>query len=225
MTARAKNSKSYFSNRHNTLRRVLVACISLALATGVTYTEAKASMFMCQDSSGTLTFTNAPGSPGCQSISLGKRQYIPEQRPLDYSQVPSTRFDYEIARVARHYRVDPPLIKAIIHTESDFNHRAVSRKGAQGLMQLMPDTARELSVINPFDPFENIEGGTRYLRKMLDIFGGDLMLSLAAYNAGPGLVSRTGGVPLIPETLQYINRVLKRYKQYRSSWNQIAMVR
>jgi soluble lytic murein transglycosylase-like protein len=130
----------------------------------------------------------------------------------------STRYDLEIRRVSRLYNVDPSLIKAIIHTESDFDDQAVSRSGAQGLMQLMPATARELRVTNPFDPQENIDGGTRYFRSLLDIFNEDLVLSLAAYNAGPGLVTRTGGVPDIAETQHYVKKVLKRYKVYQTTW-------
>jgi soluble lytic murein transglycosylase-like protein len=135
-------------------------------------------------------------------------------------------YDLEIRRVGQRYQVDPPLIKAVIQAESDFDSRAVSSRGAQGLMQLMPETARELRVDNPFNPRENIDGGTRYLRQMLDNFKGDLTLSLAAYNAGPGLVSRTGGVPQIPETVQYVNKVLKQYKEYkRQPGNGIYLVR
>jgi soluble lytic murein transglycosylase-like protein len=85
-------------------------------------------------------------------------------------------------------------------------------------MQLMPGTARDLQVSDPFNPQENIDGGTRYFRSLLDSFNEDLVLSLAAYNAGPGLVSRAGGVPKIPETLNYIEMVLKRYKVYKATW-------
>ena len=130
----------------------------------------------------------------------------------------SERYDSEIRRIGRLYRVDPSLIKAIIHTESDFDHRAVSRCGAQGLMQLMPGTARELRVSDPFNAQDNIDGGTRYFRSLLDSFNEDLVLSLAAYNAGPGLVARTGGVPEIPETQRYIKKVLKRYKVYKKAF-------
>jgi soluble lytic murein transglycosylase-like protein len=83
-------------------------------------------------------------------------------------------------------------------------------------MQLMPETARELQVDDPFDPKDNIEGGVRYFKQILELFEGNLLLSLAAYNAGPGLVRRTGGVPRIPETRRYVNKVLKRYKYYRA---------
>jgi soluble lytic murein transglycosylase-like protein len=115
------------------------------------------------------------------------------------------------AAAARH-GVDPLLITAVIQTESQFDPRAVSAKGAQGLMQLMPDTARDLQVADPFDPRENITGGTRYLRSLLDRYNGDLELSLAAYNAGPGKVRDE--VPNIPETKTYVSRVMGNYKGY-----------
>jgi len=115
------------------------------------------------------------------------------------------------------YNIDPHLIKAVIRTESGFNHRAISRKGAQGLMQLMPGTAEDLRVDNPFNPGENIDGGVRYLRSLLDTFDGNLILSLAAYNAGPGLVKRTGGVPRIPETIDYVRKVLFNYRMYKAT--------
>jgi soluble lytic murein transglycosylase-like protein len=106
---------------------------------------------------------------------------------------------------------------AVIKTESDFDQFALSKTGAQGLMQLMPETARELNVLNPFNPHENIDGGTRYLRRMLDLFDGNLRLSLAAYNAGPTLVGRLQKVPRIPETIRYVKKVLAHYKKYRGS--------
>ncbi len=129
----------------------------------------------------------------------------------------SSRYDSYIKSTANKYGVDPLLIKAIIHIESGFNHRAVSNKGAQGLMQLMPQTARDLRVWNPFDPMQNIDGGTRYIRKMLKTFHGDLRLSLAAYNAGPNLVGRVGRVPAIPETRNYVRKVISQYNYYKKN--------
>jgi soluble lytic murein transglycosylase-like protein len=126
-------------------------------------------------------------------------------------------FDLHIQHAARVHHVDPMLIKAVIKTESDFNRYAVSPKGAQGLMQLMPGTARDLNVNDPFDPWQNIYGGARYLRQMMDSFNGDLHLSLAAYNAGPTRVMRTGGIPRIPETISYVNKVLRHYQNYQGS--------
>jgi soluble lytic murein transglycosylase len=112
--------------------------------------------------------------------------------------------------------MDFALIKAVIKAESAFNPRAVSRKGAQGLMQLMPDTARDLLVDDPFDPYDNLRGGVRYLRQMLDTFGGDVTLALAAYNAGPGAVQSSNAVPPYPETRTYVRRVMQYHREYLS---------
>ena len=119
-----------------------------------------------------------------------------------------------IQTAAIEHGVDPLLIKAIIKAESNFDPDAVSPKGAQGLMQLMPATAKDLQVDDPFDPQENITGGTKYLRSLLDSFDGDVALSLAAFNAGPGKVK--GAIPNIPETRIYIAKVLDNYQSYRA---------
>lgn len=119
-----------------------------------------------------------------------------------------------IQAAANEHGVDPLLIKAVIKTESNFDPSAVSPKGAQGLMQLMPATARDLQVADPFDPQKNISGGTKYLRSLLDSYDGDVVLSLAAYNAGPGKVK--GAIPNIPETRVYVAKVLDNYQSFRS---------
>ena len=119
-----------------------------------------------------------------------------------------------IHAAATEHGIDPLLIKAIIKAESNFDPTAVSPKGAQGLMQLMPATARDLQVADPFDPQDNITGGTKYLRSLLDSFGWDIELSLAAYNAGPGRVK--GRIPNIVETKMYIAKVLDNYQAYRN---------
>lgn len=121
--------------------------------------------------------------------------------------------DGYIQTAALNHQVDPLLIKAVIKAESNFDPAAVSPKGAQGLMQLMPATAKGLKVDDPFDPQENIIGGTKYLRSLLDNYGWDLELSLAAYNAGPGNVKK--GIPDIPETKVYVAKVLNNYQAYR----------
>lgn len=122
-----------------------------------------------------------------------------------------------IRRHANSYRLEEALVKAVIKVESDYRPRIVSKKGAQGLMQLIPETARLLKVSNPFDPSENIRGGSQYLRKMLDLFNDDLELALAAYNAGPTTVKRYGGVPPYDETRNYVKRVKRYLDHYRSS--------
>lgn len=209
--------------RKNSLRGILSLLAMTCILTLWSADSGAAGMFLCRSKSGTMEFTNVPNSPSCKPVRLPQIQYQPTGSDITPGYHGSAnQYDGYIRQIARRYRVDPPLIKAIIHTESDFDHRAVSSKGAQGLMQLMPATARELRVADPFNPRENIDGGTRYFRQMMDNFNGNLILSLAAYNAGPGLVRRTGGVPRIPETLRYVNKVLKQYKHYKNSWNRIA---
>lgn len=117
-----------------------------------------------------------------------------------------------IADHADRNRLDPALVHAVIRAESGYNPHAVSAKGAVGLMQLMPATALELEVADPRDPSANIAGGTRYLRRMLDLFEGSLELALAGYNAGPEAVRRFGGVPPFAETRQYVERILRDYR-------------
>lgn len=116
-----------------------------------------------------------------------------------------------IRETSAKYGLDPCLVQALIEIESGGNPAAVSPKGAQGLMQIMPGTAQDLKLKDSFDAARNIEAGTRYLRQLLDRFNGDVKLALAAYNAGPGTVSRCGGVPPIPETRQYIEKIKARY--------------
>jgi soluble lytic murein transglycosylase-like protein len=111
---------------------------------------------------------------------------------------------------ARRHALDPELVRAVIAVESDFRVDAVSPKGAQGLMQLMPATARALGVTDAFDPAQNLDGGARHLRALIDQYGGDVTRALAAYNAGAGAVARHGGVPPYPETREYVRKVLLR---------------
>ena len=122
-----------------------------------------------------------------------------------------------IERVSKKYDMEPALIKAIIKAESDFNPHAISKKGAVGLMQVMPSTAKELGFKDIYDPKSNIEAGVKYLRYLLDHFNGDLILTLAAYNAGLNRVKRHRGVPPIAQTKRYIKKVLKYYREYKAS--------
>lgn len=130
--------------------------------------------------------------------------------------VPPEQIDALVNQNAAIWQVDPALIKAVIANESSFNANATSPVGAQGLMQLMPETAASLGVRNPFDPAQNVAGGTRYLRSMLDRFGGDQRLAIAAYNAGPGAVEKYGDVPPYAETRTYVDNVLGSYARYRA---------
>jgi len=119
--------------------------------------------------------------------------------------------DAAIDLAASRHNVDPSLVRAVIKVESNFNPNAVSRKGAMGLMQLMPQTARQLNVVNPFDPEQNIDAGVRHLKRLMESYGGDVKLGLAAYNAGAGAVSRSAGVPRFRETRNYVKRITELY--------------
>ncbi len=128
----------------------------------------------------------------------------------------SSEYATQIAAAAERYDVDPALIRALIHAESGFNPNALSRKGAMGLMQLMPGTASDMGVSNAFAVQQNIEGGVKYLAQLLEQYRGDVTLATAAYNAGPGAVAKYGGVPPFAETMTYVQRVKLLRERYRT---------
>jgi len=135
-----------------------------------------------------------------------------QPNPAAASGFATADIDKLVDQTASRYKVDPDLVRAVIRVESGYDPKAVSNKGAVGLMQLIPATAQRFGVANPFDPKQNIEGGVNYLKYLLDMFGGDLNLSLAAYNAGEHTVQRSGGIPAIPETQNYVRRVTSIYQ-------------
>ena len=140
-------------------------------------------------------------------------QYL-EQNPrqsLDRKAFTPAEVNAAIEEAAARHNVDPNLVRAVVKVESNFNPNAVSRKGAMGLMQLMPQTARQLNVQNPFDPEQNIDAGVRHLKQLMESYGGDIRLSLAAYNAGAGAVARSAGIPHFAETRNYVRRITELY--------------
>ncbi len=184
---------------------IFIITLTLVMAWGIT---SYADIYKYVDENGVAHFTNMPPGKGYKKImSEGHRHKDKKSHtlnPTDYHQI--------IYSKSRKYNIEPSLIKAVIKVESNWNSTAVSRKGAMGLMQLMPFTAKEMGVKNPLNPEENIEGGIRYLRYLLDKFNGDLTLALAAYNAGPKTIEKFRGIPPVPETQKYIKRVLSIYR-------------
>ncbi len=187
--------------------------------------DASADIYQYTDPEGVVHFTNAPkGDPkyslyvkSTSKRTKGARFSGKAVPPSDRSPERFTRYDKWIRQAATLYQLPEELIRAVIKVESDYDPRAVSGAGAQGLMQLMPETATRMQVRDPFDPRENIFGGTRYLRVLANLFNGDLDLTVAAYNAGEGSVARYGGIPPYPETQDYVVRVRTYYGSYRSN--------
>lgn len=163
----------------------------------------QADIYKYVDAQGRIHFTDKPVRPGFQ---------------LYMRTDEDSNFDSLIERYAEEFSLEEELLRAVVKVESNFNPEAVSRKGAQGLMQLMPVTAEEMGVNDPFDPGQSIYGGGRYLRKQLDRFG-ELDLALAAYNAGPTMVEKYQGIPPFKETQNYVNKVMKYLDHYRSAEN------
>jgi hypothetical protein len=202
--------------------KILSAIAAFAFALCAAYT-ADAGVYMYEDSNGKILLTDKPRnfkqiayfSPSGKEVSKDRKHWgaagkntSPSKRNIRYF----TRYSSIIKKAASKYKLDHNLVSAVVQVESQFNPRAVSRTGAVGLMQLMPSTARQLGVLDSYDPSQNIEGGTKYLRYLVERFNGDVTFALAAYNSGPLNVEKYGKVPPFKETERYIKKIYSIYK-------------
>ena len=181
--------------------RISVVIFSLLFIASI----ASADVYKYVDENGVICYTDAPFGKKTEKVIAQKPQI--ENAPVVFQ----SDYNHYIQKAAQKYEIEPELIHAVIKTESNGNHRAVSKKGAKGLMQLMPSTASDMNVGNPFNPEENIEGGTRYLKYLIEKFNGNVTLALAAYNSGPKTVEKYGNIPPISETQQYVKKVYALY--------------
>lgn len=191
----------------------IVGLAGLLLA--VAATRGYADIYSYVDQNGVLAFTNIHPSGQPKARRIFKDQ-VPRKFIATYNPGGGKKSDWDthIFVTCAKYKIDPALVKAIIHTESNFNPYAVSAAGAEGLMQLMPETADMVEVADTLDPHSNIEGGIRYFKYLLDKYKGNTRLSLAAYNAGEGNVAKYKGIPPFKETQDYVRRVLSLYSTY-----------
>jgi len=187
------------------MKRIIVISLTLILWSFSAYSHADIYKYVDED--GVIHLTNIPKGDHYRKIL--------SEHAVDSQD----SYNHLIRSASFKYGIEPSLIRAVITVESNWDSSAVSKKGAIGLMQIMPETASDMNIVNPYDPGENIEAGTKYLRFMLDRFDGDLDLALAAYNAGPAKVERSGGVPDIAETRKYIKKVLSIHRNRHTGTN------
>jgi soluble lytic murein transglycosylase len=186
-----------------------ILVFALVIVVAVTL-PVQADIYRYIDENGVMHFTNAPTS------SIQKYRLFIKERPIVTQRYSTEKYDDLISDASERYGVSFPLLKAIIKAESDFDPHAVSKKGATGLMQIMPQNFKPLGIQDPFDPSQNINAGARYFKQMYDRFKGKLALSLAAYNAGPTAVDRYKTIPPYEETEEYVRRVMKYYYNYKN---------
>jgi len=190
----------------NFIIRFSIIAVLIFIATGSVYGD----IYTYVDQNGVMHFTNV-----LTSKPSDVRVYLKEYSNGSVSVYSTKKYDNFISQASDRYGVEFSLLKAIIKAESDFNHRAVSRAGAMGLMQIMPGNFRALNVDDPFNPWENIMAGTRHLKNLLSYYNGKLPLALAAYNAGVNVVDLYKNIPPYKETEQYVEKVMKYYQVYK----------
>jgi soluble lytic murein transglycosylase-like protein len=191
------------------MKHIVLASLFIVISVA---SPASADIYKYEDQQGVIHLTNIPTESGVKYVLVMREKRILLDRKLGDN---ISQYDDLIIKASEKHKIEPALIKAIIKAESNFNHRAVSPKGARGLMQLMPATASSLQVQDSFHPENNIEGGVKYLRYLLNYFNGNLPLALAAYNAGENAVIRHRGVPPYRETQVYVQRVLGYLDKFR----------
>ncbi|MFC1868841.1 transglycosylase SLT domain-containing protein [Thermodesulfobacteriota bacterium] len=186
----------------------LTLCLTIGAYLVLSGGPASADIYRYRDEKGVWHFTNINSD---RRYNLYLRSY--PGKPTEFIK----KYGPIIEQASERFNVDSSLIRAVIKAESGFDHKATSNKGAQGLMQLMPKTADDMKVANPYNPEENIFGGTRYLSLMMERFKNNMRMALAAYNAGPEKVEAHNGVPPYPETKTFVERVLNYYSEYKSA--------
>jgi len=193
---------------------LLFAAALIATALCATVAEAGSKIYTYVDADGVKHYTDVPDNNRYKLLVLSPQDMTESGQYYDLSLMArATQYDSIIEKAALSASLEPNLLRAVIVVESGFNSRAVSKRGAVGLMQLMPATATRFGVSNPYDPRQNVHGGARYLKFLIDRFNQDIRLALAAYNAGEEAVDRNGGrIPPFTETMAYVPRVLKIYR-------------
>ncbi|MBN1380816.1 MAG: lytic transglycosylase domain-containing protein [Deltaproteobacteria bacterium] len=186
----------------------IVSVLSQVIAVQTVFAD----IYKYVDEEGVIHITNVPTEANANYVLILK-----ERRPIFNINNDKGQYDHLIAKAAAKYHIDEALIKAVIKAESNFNHKAVSKAGARGLMQLMPATASSMNVHDSFHPENNINGGVKYLRYLLDLFKGNLPLALAAYNAGENAVLRFNSIPPYEETQNYVHKVLQYLNRYNAT--------